>query len=86
MPGVTPMARDPYRRQIHRARRAMRKGDNPFQVVILGPDEPLGLVVLAAISRRAWRNRTAFVPFGITLAAFAVAAFTIPVMAGTGYW
>ncbi len=72
------MARDPYRRQIRRARRAMRNGDNPFQVVILGPDEPLGLIALAVISRWAWRHRTAFVPFGITIAAFAVAAFTHP--------
>ena len=72
------MARDPYRRQIRRARRAMRKGDNPFQVVILGPDEPLGLIVLAAVSRWAWRHRTAFTPFAITVAAFAVAAFTHP--------
>jgi len=72
------MARDPYRRQIRRARRAMRKGDNPFQVVLLGPDEPLGLIALAVISRWAWRHRTAFVPFGITIAAFAVAAYTHP--------
>ena len=72
------MARDPYRRQVRRARRAMRKGDNPFQVVILGPAEPLGLIVLAAVSRWAWRHRSAFAPFGITLAAFAVAAYTHP--------
>jgi len=56
----------------------MRNGDNPFQVVILGPDEPLGLIVLAMISRWTWRHRTAFAPFGITLAAFAVAALTHP--------
>jgi S-DNA-T family DNA segregation ATPase FtsK/SpoIIIE len=73
------MARDPYRRQMRRARRALRKGGNdPFQLVILGPDEPLGLIALAVISRWAYRHRTAFAPFGITLAAFAVAAYTHP--------
>ena len=71
--------RDPYRRQMRRARRAMRKGSNdPFQLVILGPDEPLGLIALAAAGRWAYRHRTAFVPFGIALAAFAVAAYTHP--------
>ncbi len=71
--------RDPYRRQMRRARRAMRKGSNdPFQLVILGPDEPLGLIALAAAGRWAYRHRTAFVPFGITTAAFAVAAYTHP--------
>jgi S-DNA-T family DNA segregation ATPase FtsK/SpoIIIE len=72
------MARDPYRRQIRAARRVMRNGDNPFQVVILGPDEPLGLIALAAISRWAWRHRTAFAPPGITSAAFIIAALTHP--------
>jgi S-DNA-T family DNA segregation ATPase FtsK/SpoIIIE len=74
------MARDPYRRQIRRAHRAMRRrnGNDPFQVVILGPDEPLGLIALAAISRWAWRHRTAFIPFGITIAAFIIAAYIHP--------
>ena len=72
------MARDRYRRQVRRARRAMRKVNDPFQLVILGPDEPLGLIALAAISRWAYRHRTAFVPFGITIAAFAIAAYTHP--------
>src|SRR5260370_24679200 len=72
------MTRDRYRRQIRTARRAMRKGNDPFQLVILGPDELLGLIALAAISRWAYRHRTAFVPFGITLAAFAVAAYAHP--------
>ena len=63
--------RDPYRRQMRRAHRAMRKGSNdPFQFVILGPDEPLGLIALEAAGRWAWRHRTAFAPFGITSAAF----------------
>ena len=74
------MARDPYRRQMRRARRAMRKrgSNDPFQLVILGPDEPLGLIALAAIGRWAYRHRTAFVPFGVTIAAFAIAAYTHP--------
>lgn len=76
---VLEMARDPYRRQMRRARRAMRRGNNdPFQLVILGPDEPLGLIALAAIARWAYRHRTAFVPFDITIAAFALAAYTHP--------
>ena len=72
--------RDPYRRQMRRARRTMRRrnGNDPFQLVILGPDEPLGLIALAAAGRWAYRHRTAFVPFGITIAAFAVAAYTHP--------
>jgi S-DNA-T family DNA segregation ATPase FtsK/SpoIIIE len=53
-------------------------GDDPFQVVIVGPDEPLGLIVLAAFGRWAYRHRSAFAPFGITLAAFIIAAFTHP--------
>ena len=60
--------RDPYRRQMRRARRAMRRrnGNDPFQLVILGPDEPLCLIALAAAGRWAYRHRTAFAPFGIT--------------------
>ena len=79
MPGAR-MARDPYRRQMRRARRALRRrnGNDPFQLVIIGPDEPLGLIALAAVSRWAYRHRTAFVPFGITIAAFAIAAYTHP--------
>ena len=65
---------------MRRARRAMRRrnGNDPFQLVILGPDEPLGLIALAAASRWAYRHRTAFVPFGITIAAFTVAAYVHP--------
>jgi hypothetical protein len=56
-----------------------RRGSNdPFQLVILGPDEPLGLIALEAASRWAYRHRTAFAPFGITSTAFAIAAYTHP--------
>ena len=46
--------------------------------MILGPDEPLGLIALAAIARWAYRHRSAFVPFGITSAAFIIAAIAHP--------
>jgi DNA segregation ATPase FtsK/SpoIIIE, S-DNA-T family len=68
------MARDPYRRYTRRMRRAMRKnGDNPYGVVIIGPDEPFGLIILAALGRWAFRHRSAFYPFWVALAAFIVA-------------
>jgi S-DNA-T family DNA segregation ATPase FtsK/SpoIIIE len=65
---------------MRRARRAMRRrgSNDPFQLVILGPDEPLGLIALEAAGRWAWRHRTAFAPFGISVASFAVAAYTHP--------
>ncbi len=59
-------------------RRAMRNGDDRFQFVILGPDEPIGLIALAALGRWAYRHRSAFAPFGITIAASIIAAFTHP--------
>ena len=44
------MARDPYRRNMRRIRRAVRKnGDNPYGVIIVGPDEPFGLIILSAL-------------------------------------
>jgi S-DNA-T family DNA segregation ATPase FtsK/SpoIIIE len=69
------MARDPYRRQMRRIRRAMRNsnGDNPFGVIIVGPDEPFGLIILAALGRWAFRHRSAFYPFWVALAAFIAA-------------
>src|SRR5450755_2522387 len=70
------MARDPYRRQMRRARRAMRKGENPYSVMIVGPDEPFTFIALAAISTWAFRPRSAFAPFIITLTAFITAAIT----------
>jgi DNA segregation ATPase FtsK/SpoIIIE, S-DNA-T family len=69
------MARDPYRRHTRRMRRAMRKnGNNPYGVLIIGPDEPYGLIILAAISRWAFRHRSAFYPFWAALAAFIAAS------------
>jgi len=85
------MARDPYRRQMRRARRAMRKGENPYTVMIVGPEEPLAFIALAAAGAWAFRHRSAFAPFIIALAAFITAAMAhghharwwIPVTAAT---
>jgi DNA segregation ATPase FtsK/SpoIIIE, S-DNA-T family len=74
MPGAR-MARDPYRRQMRRMRRAMRKGEyNPYAVLIVGPDEPFAFIALAAIGKWAYRHRSACAPFIIALAAFITAA------------
>jgi S-DNA-T family DNA segregation ATPase FtsK/SpoIIIE len=68
------MARDPYRRHTRAIRRAMRKnGENPFGVIIVGPGEPFGLIVLAALGRWAFRHRSAFAPLWVALAAFIAA-------------
>ena len=69
------MARDPYRRQMRRIRRTMRNnGGSPYGVIIVGPDEPFGLIILAALGRWAFRHRSAFYPFWVTLAAFIAAS------------
>jgi S-DNA-T family DNA segregation ATPase FtsK/SpoIIIE len=52
----------------------MRKGENPYSVMIVGPDEPFAFIALAAISTWAFRHRSAFAPFIIALAAFITAA------------
>jgi hypothetical protein len=68
------MARDPYRRHTRRIRRAMRKnGNNPYGVLIIGPDEPFGLIIAAALGRWAFRHRSAFYPFWVALVAFLAA-------------
>jgi S-DNA-T family DNA segregation ATPase FtsK/SpoIIIE len=69
------MARDPYRRNMRRIRRAVRKNDrNPYGVIIVGPDEPLGIVIVAALGRWAFRHRSAFAPLWGALAAFIAAS------------
>jgi S-DNA-T family DNA segregation ATPase FtsK/SpoIIIE len=68
------MARDPYRRAARRARRARRKGDQPYPVMIFGPDEPLGIIAAEALGRWLFRHRSAFVPFIVAVAAFIAAA------------
>src|SRR5436190_16004663 len=68
------MRRDPYRRAMRRARRSWRGRDGAYPMLIIGPDEPVGLIVAGIIARWAWRHRSAFVPFAVTAAAFAIAA------------
>jgi S-DNA-T family DNA segregation ATPase FtsK/SpoIIIE len=59
---------------MRRMRRAIRKhGDNPYGVVIVGPDEPFGLIILSALGRWAFRHRSALAPFWVALAAFIAA-------------
>src|ERR1700691_587418 len=71
------MARDPYRRDMRRLRRTMRKnGNNSPAVLILDRDESFGLIVLAAIMRWIYRHRSALAPLGIALAEFIAAAIT----------
>lgn len=65
------MAREPFsRRDRRRMRRAMRHGENPYGVVIIGPDESPALMALSALGRLMFRHRSAFLPFAIALAAF----------------
>jgi S-DNA-T family DNA segregation ATPase FtsK/SpoIIIE len=70
--------RDPYRRATRRARRSWRNRDGAYPMLIIGPDEPIGLIVAGIIARWAWRHRSAFLPFTITGAAFVAAAFAHP--------
>ena len=72
------MARDPYRRWRRRARRAMRKGEQPYPVMMFGPDEPFGTIATIAISRWLYRHRSALVPILIAGAAFVTALLTHP--------
>ena len=67
------MARDPYRRAARRARRAMRKGEHPYPVMMFGPEESFGTIAAAAIGRWLFRHRSAFVPFIVAGTAFTIA-------------
>ncbi len=55
-------------------RRARRKGEEGYPVMVFGPEEPLALIAAAAIGRWAFRHRSAFLPSIITLTAFTGAA------------
>src|SRR5437588_3003473 len=66
--------RNPYRRQMRRARRTWREGAETYPILFVGPDEPLGFLLLAAAGRWAFRHRSAFAPVIITLAVFVAAA------------
>jgi S-DNA-T family DNA segregation ATPase FtsK/SpoIIIE len=52
----------------------MRRAGNSHGVVIIGPEEPFGYVILSALARFAWRHRSAFAPFNVALAAFITAS------------
>ncbi len=54
-------------------RRAFRGRRGGYPVLFRVPRESLSLIALAAFSRWAYRNRSAFLPITITAAAFAVA-------------
>jgi len=76
------MTCDPYRRAARRyarrARRAMRRGEQPYPVMIFGPDEPFGAIAAEAIGRWIFRHRSAFVPFIVAGAAFTTALLVHP--------
>ena len=57
-------------------RRAWRKGENSYPILIIGTGEPLAFAVLAAIGRWCYRHRSAFYPFELTVAGFIAAAMT----------
>lgn len=83
--------RDRYRSSSRRARRACRRGEDGYAVMVLGSDEPLFLLACAAVGRWAFRHRSAFAPFLLTSGAFLTAAWIhahhagwwVPVMVGT---
>ncbi len=64
---------NPYRRYRRQMRRAFRGRHGGYPVLFPIPYESLSLVALAAFSRWAYRNRSAFLPFTITAAAFLAA-------------
>ena len=69
---------DPYRRAMRRARRPWRGREDAYPLLIVGPEEPVGIIVAGIIVRWAWRHRSAFLPFTVTGSAFATAAFAHP--------
>jgi DNA segregation ATPase FtsK/SpoIIIE, S-DNA-T family len=68
------MGRDPYRRYRRRMRRYGRNRDAAYPMLIIDPYEPFAFLMLAAVSRWAYRHRSAFAPFIIALSAFITAA------------
>jgi S-DNA-T family DNA segregation ATPase FtsK/SpoIIIE len=66
--------RNPYRRYRRRMRRFGRNRYGEYPMLLIGPDEPLSMIAAAAFARWAYRHRSAFWPFVITIAAFATAA------------
>lgn len=79
------MTRDPFsRRDRRRMRRAMRHGENPYGVVIIGPDDSPALMALSALARLMFRHRSAFAPFGVALAAWIASGLLHP--HHSGWW
>jgi DNA segregation ATPase FtsK/SpoIIIE, S-DNA-T family len=65
-----------YRQMRRHARQARRAGMQPMMIV--NPSDPLPELAIVIIARWVWRYRTTLAPFGISLAAFAVAAYAHP--------
>jgi hypothetical protein len=63
---------------MRRAGRSWRNRDGAYPLLIIGPDEPAGLIIAGIIARWAWRHRSAFLPFTVTASVFAVAAYIHP--------
>jgi DNA segregation ATPase FtsK/SpoIIIE, S-DNA-T family len=80
-----------YRVSARRGRRAWRRGEDEYAVMVLGVDEPPWWIVCAAVGRWAFRHRSAFLPFLLTSSAFLTAAvihhyhpeWWVPVALGT---
>src|SRR6266567_4808885 len=70
--------RDPYRRAMRRSRRSWRNRDGAYPMLIIGPDEPVGLIIAGIIARWAWRHRSEFLPFTVTGSAFVAGAYAHP--------
>jgi S-DNA-T family DNA segregation ATPase FtsK/SpoIIIE len=68
------MRRDPYRHYRRHMRRGWRTRHGGYPLIVPQiPYEPLGFIALAAVSRWAYRHRSAFWPFAITGATFITA-------------
>ncbi|MGH3796794.1 MAG: hypothetical protein ACRDSP_18105, partial [Pseudonocardiaceae bacterium] len=66
--------RDRHRTSARRARRAWRRGEDSYAVMVLGPDEPLWLLACATVGRWVFRHRSALLPFLLTGAGFLTGA------------
>jgi hypothetical protein len=64
-----------YRQMRRRARQARRAGMEPMMVINSGDQfpEPLGIIIVAALGRLAFRHRSVFAPLWVALAAFIAA-------------
>jgi S-DNA-T family DNA segregation ATPase FtsK/SpoIIIE len=67
-----------YRQMRRRARQAKRAGMQPMMVINSGDQfpDPLGLIIVSALGRLAFRHRSAFAPLWVALAAFIAAGAT----------